>query len=74
MKNQGSDQMSRQIVEKSIHIGLLLGFLVLAIGVLFWLSELSARLDLGLSTSLIVGGAVLLMLGLLAMKLVTAVD
>ena len=66
--------MSREIVAKCVSLGLLLGFVVLATGILMWLSELSRRFGLGLSTSLVVGGTVLLVLTLLAAKLMSAVD
>jgi hypothetical protein len=66
--------MSREIVAKCISLGLLLGFVVLATGILIWLSELSRRFELSLSTSLVFGGTVLLILTLLASKLILAVD
>ena len=66
--------MSRQIVEKCINLGLLLGFLVLTSGVMLWLSDLARRFELGLAMSLLAFGLLLLIFAFLAAKIVSAVD
>ena len=66
--------MSREVVEKCINLGLVLGFAALAVGILLWLSELSRMFGLGLAALLVAGGFVLLVLAILAAKIVTMVD
>jgi len=66
--------MSREIIEKCVNLGLLLGFVILVLGVLLWLLEISARFRFTLATSLVVGGVVFLIFALLATKIVSAMD
>jgi uncharacterized membrane protein len=66
--------MSREILGKCVNIGLLLGFIALALGVLLWFSQLMARFRFDMATSLVAGGFLVLIFALLAAKIVSKVD
>ena len=66
--------MSREILGKCINVGLLLGFVVLAFGVVLWFSQLMARFRFDLAMSLVAGGFLVLIFALLGAKIVSKVD
>jgi len=65
---------ARETLGKVVNLFIALGFVVVAIGVGLWFLDLADRLKLSLQAILVVGGAIVLLFGLLAAKLISRME
>lgn len=64
---------SRETIEKGINAALVLGFLILALGIVAWIFSLTQRFHASAETMLVIFGCMILILSVLAAKVFSKV-